>query len=182
MMFALNMIAEQLNLAEITWALGGSNVLKKYGIVEDVSDIDIFVMEKDIERASKILAQLGTKLATTPTKKFETTYFYQYNIHHTQVDLICDFKIKYQDIVYTYVFDDQSIVDYDQIAGTNIYYTSLEDWYILYHLMERDDNEKIVNLEKHFMLHGIQNKFLLLRALDKVPKNLKFMINYQLGL
>ncbi len=182
MIFTLNMIAEQFNLAEITWALGGSNVLKKYGLTDTVNDIDIFVMEKDIKRANQILSELGTKLAPNLSSKYETAYFYQFQVRNVQVDLICDFKIKYNNTLYTYIFDEQSITDEDQIAGISIYYTSLEDWYILYRLMNQSESEKTLNLEKHFQLHGIKHMKLLSRALDKVPKELKFKIKYQLAI
>ncbi len=181
-MFALNMIAEQFNLAEITWAIGGSNVLKRFDLVDHVNDIDLLVMEKDIQKAAKILSELGTKLASKTTKQFETKYFYQYTVHDMQIDLICDFKIRYQDTLYHYIFDEESITDIDTIAGVRIFFTCLEDWYILYRLMNRQDDQKIFNLEKYFRLHGIKHLKLLNRALKEVPKELKFKIKYQLAI
>lgn len=180
-MFALNMIAEQFNLAEITWAIGGSNVLKKHDLIDHANDIDILVMEKDVVKAAEILSNLGTKLSTKPSKQFETKYFYQYTVHETQIDLICDFKIRYQNELYSYTFDEESITDQDMIAGVQIFFTSLEDWYVLYRLMNRENDQKILSLEKYFRLHGVSHPQLLNRALKQVPQELKFKIKYQLS-
>ncbi|MBU1141214.1 MAG: hypothetical protein KKG64_01700 [Firmicutes bacterium] len=182
MLFTLHLIAQQLNKEKIIWALGGSNVLKKYGIIDQVNDIDILVMQNDIEKADQILSSLGNKISTPPSSLYLTSYFYQYEIRQIKVDLMCDFKIKYNNQVYTYIFDQSSITDVDHIANIDIFYTSLEDWYVLYRLMKRNDEDKVKTLEKHFMLHGVKHRELILRTLEQVPNDLKFKIKYQLGL
>ena len=182
MLFTLHLIAQQFNKEKITWALGGSLVLKKYGIVDEVNDIDILVMEKDIQKAEQILSSLGEKIERKADHRFKTSYYTTYMIRDIKVDLICDFKIVYQNQVYAYIFDELSITDSDDIAKVHIYYTSLEDWYILYRLMDRDEKHKIDTLEKHFMLHGIKHGKLLHRTLENVPKDLKIKIKYQLNL
>lgn len=182
MLFVLLLIAQKFNSEEIMWALGGSNVLKKYDLVDSVNDIDIFVSQKDIERANQILSSVGTKIPFVPNPNYLTTYFYSYKIKKFKVDLMCDFKIKFGDKVYTYLFDQSSITDSDDIAKEKIYYTSLEDWYVLYRLMGRNDDDKVKNLEKHFELHGIKHPKLLQRTLENVPRELKLKIKFQLKL
>jgi hypothetical protein len=182
MLFALHLIAQQFNKEKITWALGGSNVLKKYGIVETVNDIDIIVMEKDVKKANRILSTLGAKIPSKLDPLYKTSFYSTYEFRNIKIDLICDFKIVYKNQVYTYQFDELSITDTDDIAKVNIFYTSIEDWYVLYRLMGRDTEEKVLNLEKHFMLHGIKHLKPLLRTLEKVPKDLKTKIKYQLNL
>ncbi|MCF7930584.1 MAG: hypothetical protein K9L02_03630 [Acholeplasmataceae bacterium] len=181
MLFTLLLIAQKLNSEGIMWALGGSSVLKKHELVETVNDIDILVSKKDIEKANQILSNIGTKIEVQPNPNYLTTYFYSYIIMKFKVDLMCDFKIKYENQVYSYLFDESSITSSDDIAKEHIYYTSLEDWYVLYRLMGRED-EKVKNLEKHFELHGIKNPKLLSRTLENVPKDLKLKIKYQLKL
>lgn len=181
MLFALLLIAQKLNNENIMWALGGSNVLKKYDLVNSVNDIDIFVSEKDIKKANQILSSIGVKIDVKLDPNYLTTYFYSYKIMKFKVDLICDLKIKCEDEVYTYKFDELSITDSNDIAKENIFYTSLEDWYILYRLMGRDD-EKVKNLEKYFQLRGIKHPKLLERALENVPNDLKVKIKFQLNL
>ena len=182
MLFALHLIAQQFNKEKITWALGGSNVLKKYGMVNEVNDIDIFVTEKDVQKAEQILSNLGTKLPVEVDALYQTTFYSSYEIRDIKVDLMCDFKIVYKNQVYTYLFDKLSITDTDDIAKVHIYYTSIEDWYVLYRLMGRGDEEKVLNLEKHFMLHGINNTKQLIRTLETVPKELHKKIKYKLML
>ena len=181
MLFTLLLIAQHFNKENITWALGGSHVLKKHDIVDTVNDIDILVMEKDIEKANQILSSLGTVVPVIKNPLYLTTYFYSYRIRKIKVDLMCDFKIKYNNQIYSYQFDEASIIDSDDIAKEKIYYTTLEDWYVLYRLMGRDD-EKVKNLEKHFELHGIKHPALLKRALANVPSDLKFKIKFRLNL
>jgi len=182
MLFALLLIAQKLNSEGIMWALGGSNVLKQFDLIETVNDIDILVSEKDIVKANQILASIGSKMEVKANPNYLTTYFYSYRIKKFKVDLMCDFKIKYNDIVYTYTFDETSITSSDEIAKEKIFFTSLEDWYVLYRLMDREDDEKIKNLEKHFELHGIKHPQILKRTLENVPRDLKLKIKYQLNL
>lgn len=182
MLFALHLIAQQFNKEKITWALGGSNVLKKYGMIDQVNDLDILVMEKDFPKAEEILAVLGKKVTVELDPLFKTAFYSTFEIRNIKVDLICDFKIVYKNEVYSYQFDQLSITDTDDIAKVPIFYTSIEDWYVLYRLMGRGDEEKIIILEKHFMLHGIKHLKQLLRTLEHVPKDLKIKIKYQLNL
>ena len=80
MLFALHLIAQKFNQEKITWALGGSNVLKKYGMVETVNDIDILVMEKDIHKARLILLTLGEEIPTDLDPQHKTTFYSTYEI------------------------------------------------------------------------------------------------------
>ncbi|MBU1092826.1 MAG: nucleotidyltransferase family protein [Firmicutes bacterium] len=180
MLFTLLSIAQEFNKENITWALGGSSVLKKYDLVDTVNDIDILVMQKDIEKANQILLSLGTSLPVPKNSQYLTTFFYSYKIREIKVDLMCDFKIKRGEQIYSYQFDESSICDTEDIAKEKIYYTTLEDWYVLYLLMGRGDEQKIKNLEKHFELHGIKHPILLRRAMEDLPSDLKFKIKFQL--
>ena len=54
-------VAQQLSSANILWALGGSMLLCKNGIVDHSDDIDLILAPEDAPRADAILSSLGKK-------------------------------------------------------------------------------------------------------------------------
>ncbi len=171
-------IAKKFNEARITWALGASMVLQHYKLVEIVHDIDILIVKADVEKARKILDHLGTKKPIKDRGIYKTSYFYEYLIDGEDVDILCEFKIENQGI-YAYQFDQSKITDFEMVGNEAIYYTSLEDWLVLYTLMERVD--KINLLKQHFQNTKKVNKKVLKSALHDVSKDIKLDIEQWLN-
>lgn len=163
-------IATKLNEGSITWALGGSLVLQHHDIVEVVHDIDILIAKADIVKAKAMLDQLGELKASTHKSIFQTTFFYEYIIDGIDVDILCEFKIENQGL-YTYDFNALRITESEILDGIYIYYTSLEDWFVLYTLMGRLD--KIDTLKRYFTNTGLFKKTLFELALETVPQDIK---------
>lgn len=174
-------IAKQFNKTGITWALGGRAVLVEHGIFDQANEIDLLVMQKDLVKVNKVLSSLGVKKQALSSKKYLTKHFYQYEIDEVEVTVICELQIKYEDTTYPYLFDQSSITSSAFVARIKTFYTSLEDWYVLYTLMQ-DQDEYVAEIEKYFILHHIKNIDLLNRTLELVPHDLKLEIKYKLKL
>lgn len=171
-------IARHLNERGIVWALGGSLVLKHHGLVKSARDIDILVTYEGLEAADEELSSLGYKQTKMPNPLFQTTYFYEYVINGIEVDLMCDFKIV-RDPVYTYLFDSECVVGADFIEDVRIPYTSVEDWYILYQLMNRTD-DKTQAIRQYLKLNGITHPTRWEKMIASVPEPLKTQITSSL--
>ncbi len=163
-------LAKKLNEANITWALGGSLILKHHNIVEKVNDIDIIIARVDITKAKAVLDSLGSIQEITPKGIYKTSYFYEYVIDLIEVDVMCEFMIDNQGI-YNYNFDDSKIIDSEIIDNTEIYYTSLEDWLVLYMLTGR--TSKVELIKKYFETSFKLDEKLLEKALKSAPKKIK---------
>lgn len=168
-------IASLFNRANITWALGGSWVLKKHGFNKIPHDIDIMVVEGDIDRAKQIMEVIGTLKPSKPQGKYDTKYFFQYTVGDIDVDILCKFVIHYQGSTFNYLFDKQSISDVEYVEETRINYSSIEDWYVLYCLMERPQDH-LHEIEKYLLIKGIKNTYLFKRILLDVPEHLQKQI------
>ncbi len=169
-------IAKQFNDKRITWALGGHALLEKYELIEQAEEITLLVVEKDFEQVTEILNSLGSKMKPLATKGI-----YQYKIAEVIVTLICQLVIEYKGNSYPYTFDQLSITDTGLVARIKIYYTCLEDWYVIYNLMG-DHKDYVKEIKNYFLLKGVTNHELFSRSLANIPHDLKLRIEFDLGL
>ncbi|WP_027631763.1 hypothetical protein [Clostridium hydrogeniformans] len=169
----LKLIGEKLNEENIIWALGASMMLNHYNLVENPNDIDIIVDLKDAEKADSILRSLGDKIERPRIKEYSTKYFYEYMVHGIDIDLMSGFIINYDKVSYEYKFNKSSIRDFKVIDNCKIPLTSLEDWYILYSLMDNRE-KKVAIVENGLLRYGIKNKDIFEKALtSSIPLEIK---------
>ncbi|MFA5466834.1 MAG: hypothetical protein WC251_03185 [Candidatus Izemoplasmatales bacterium] len=179
----VKVIAKEFSDSGITWGIGGSLVLKRHGIELVVKDIDILTTVEDFEIASKILEDLGKSVHKPPYKGFESKRFASFEISGIEVDLMAGYQVFYDDNIYSYMFTKASVSLKDHFENGVINYTSLEDWYILYLLMNRvKDKGKIKALEAHFRDNGILRKDLLDQALKNAPDRVIDHVKEKLGI
>ena len=172
----LTQIKHQFEPANIDWAIGGSLLLKAHQLVEKVNDVDLIIARKDIKQADQILSELGQKLPTKPAQKpFRSKAFHQYQVHDIGVDLMADFTIEHEEGLFIYPFPDQSNLEHRLIDGTSYPCCPLEDWYVLYQLLNREATVKII--EMHFKRQGPFNPCQLQSFLTKpLPQSIKHNI------
>lgn len=168
-------IATLFNKENITWALGGSWVLKKHGLKDNPHDIDIIVVEGDIDKANEVLKQIGKPKKIEPLEKYKTKYFYEYIVDGVDVDIMCKFVINDKDFTFEYLFDKQSISDVVYIDGVKINYSSIEDWYVLYRLMNREKDD-LKAIQKYLINRGIKNTYLFERIMLDIPESISHAI------
>jgi len=182
MITTLKKIATRFAEHQILWGLGGSWVLKKNGFSVVPHDIDLFCTVADVESADAILLTLGTRIP--PSEKdprYQTGTFYEYQIDGVDVDLMCEFSILYRGEAILYPFDASSIAEIEVLDGCALPYTSLEEWYVLYRLMNRK-KDHIGAIRSHLMQSGIRHPQLLDRLLQRIPEPLYGEIRHELNL
>ena len=166
-------IAEAFNKENLTWAVGASIMLHHYGLVVQPRDIDLLVTVEDVDKAGKILDQMGHLCPPSPKGTYATTYFLEYDVEGTDIDLMADMRIKHGDETFVYGFDHNSITDHMSLNSVPVPLTSLEDWYVIYQMIP--GREKKVNLIKQYLTdHGIQHSHILNAYLEtSLPEEVK---------
>lgn len=147
---ALNKNLKSLN---IEYCFGASFALKLHGIDVQYHDFDLFINE-NFPQAYQLLKSMGKELITTPSATLQSTNFASFEINGFKIDLIQNFKINYDDQIYEYKFNQDNIKQIQYLDSTYPI-GLLEDWYILYFLMERNDKVNLLNdyLEEHPFIH-----------------------------
>lgn len=163
-MNTLKAILNKLNDANITYAIGGSLLLYAHQLVDAFNDIDILVVKEDFVKVHAILTDMGKEQPIKENDKYQTECFKTYMVKDSKVDVMANLIIKHQSRMYNHCFDASSIVEYKEIHTACAPLMSLEDWYMIYLLIERDD--KIHLLEDYFDQFGIQHSGCLKRALN----------------
>jgi len=98
-------LAEQLNKANIIWGVGGSYLLKEYGIVEEVHDLDIIVAEEDVKKTIEILNSIAKRKIIPVKNEYRTKHFYIYSYRGVSIDVMSTFRIEHTEGVYEFLFD-----------------------------------------------------------------------------
>ena len=180
MLEVLSVIAEKLNTAKIVWAVGGSILLKQYGLIQNPLDIDIFVHIDDIGRADETLGAIGQKKQYANSRIYSTKHFFEYEINGIGVDVMSGLAIRHSTGVFKYQFDHHSITEIRNIHGTAIPFTSLEDWYVIYQLIPNRES-KVKLIKEYLLSNKIKYAFLLERTLqDDLPEDIKVNIRMML--
>ena len=147
----------------ILWAVGGSAMLYRQGIVDEFNDFDLVLGAQDVQKANAALLALGTGGVKANSGMFACDSFHSYEIDGVEVDVMAGMVIVSDGQPYHYLFDEDSALDRWPVNGVHIPFAALEDWYILYLLMGRA--EKVQRIRDHFARHGLGNPALLARML-----------------
>lgn len=157
-------VARTLNDNNILWGIGGSLLLKSYGLLDAVNDVDIIVAEKDIERALVALDSIGNRVAVPTKNEYITKCFHVYEIDGIDMDVMAGFKIRHDQGIYEYPMDEASVTKYEIWDNVRIPYLSLEDWLVAYRLMINRE-EKVRMIRSHLIEEGLCYPILLERLL-----------------
>jgi len=171
-------IAKALNAPDILWSVGASLLLEQYSLVDNPTDIDITASINDIRFIDNKLSALGEKQKENESELYSTDYFYEYIIDGINVDVMAGLKINLREGIYEYKFDKESVPHSFKIDNTQIPFSTLEEWYILYQLMPAKKG-KVTVIESYFKINGIQYPGLLHRMADSpsLPEQIKSKIS-----
>jgi len=170
MLEAIGKVGQVLNEKDLLWGVGASMMLQSYGLTDTVNDMDIVVATKDIQVAIEALDTIGNQLLVPKKEEYVTRHFYTYSIDGVEMDVMAGFRIRHSLGVYEFPMDSKSITKKAMINGTEIAYTSLEDWLIAYSLMIGRD-QKVAMIKGYLDEHGIEHPELLERLLQQeLPK------------
>lgn len=151
----LSRLAEQFNLLDIVWAAGASSVLFEHGLAAAVNDLDIIVRLEDAAKLDAFLEPHAVKPPETDHPKYKTAFFREYVVDGVEIDLIAGFAIAHEQGVYYYRFDHDAVDRVAILNGVGVPIAALEDWYVLYMLMDRKE-DKARLIESHFLANGIE--------------------------
>lgn len=182
-------IAKIFNNEQITWALGGSLLLKFKGLDIEPHDIDILVSIEDAKKADELLSKISQarqNKSNTNNRFFSTEYFCKYLVDNIEIDLMANLIINYDiqgnTYQYKYILNKETIQEEILVKNTKIPLTTLEDWFILYNIMP-DKNEQIKLLEYYFKNNKANHPKILKNQLtSNIPEHVKEKISVLLTL
>ncbi len=122
-----------LSYNDITYALGASLCLYFHGIDLTPHDIDIMVGVDDFPRLENLFKDFK-KIDIPKSDVFLSKHFAKYEFEGIQIDVICEFIIKKEGLVYEYPFDKSKII-YIDYKGNKLPISPISDWKYLYSLM-----------------------------------------------
>lgn len=162
----LLLLCQELNKQDVRYAVAFSYVLKHYGILEKVNDLDVIVHHDDIDKAKKVLSSLGTPSTEINLSEQFSSYLVQYKINKTKIELISDLKISFGRGTYQMIFDEKSIQKKINKEGVTIPLLALEELYVIY-LLIKGREETANKVEAYLKQKGVKDKDLLLRCLSQ---------------
>ncbi len=143
----IELIAKEFNKRELTWAIGGSYLLKRYGIEIGFDQLDIMVSEDSIEEVNKIMSELAEKLEVENNDNYQTDYYSSYQMVDQTINIICNLKCDFEES-FIYSFDKEDINSNVKSNNEKIYFSHLLDWYVIY---QETQSEEVLNLiETHY--------------------------------
>lgn len=133
-------LCEVLEQHQITWGIGGSCLLQLYGLYNNPQDLDLWVQPSDIGRLRGIFIDFPEMPTEIPIPK---EFHYKINYRNLEVDFIACFITKPNQYQFTYNINPQNIrmLSLDDIQVPCTY---LEDWYIIYRLLNKDDKANLI--------------------------------------
>ena len=134
----LKKVANELNNANVLWAIGSSSLLYFKGVVDTFNDFDLFISVNDTEKAKECFNKLGVQQPLYyDAVNYGTKTFLEYIVDGVEFDFMADFSIINEGKEYLYPVED-SIESYYDLEGVQIPCQSLKQWIECYRLMKRE--------------------------------------------
>lgn len=136
----LEILSKILNENRITWGIGGSCLLQFYNLYSEPADLDLWVQPSDMQHIRHIFKDFKEIPTDIP---LPAQYHLKIVFIDIEVDFIACFMIKPNQYEFIYEIEPNNIqpIDYD---GIKIPCTFLEDWYIIYRLLKKDDKANLI--------------------------------------
>ena len=152
-------IAEKLNSLDITWGVGGSYLLMIYELIKEPNDLDLWISPNDMRKIRSYFSnyiEIPTEVLLPPELHYKILY------RDIEVDFVACFKVKPNQYDFEYNINPNNIKKIKTISGIELPCTYLEDWYIVYKLLKRDDKANLIKQffkknKMSFFIDVIQN-------------------------
>lgn len=134
-------ITEELNTLGIVWGVGGSYLLNIYELIDNPNDLDLWVSPNDMENVRNYFfkcQEIKTDVPLPPELHYKILY------DNLEVDFVACFRVKPNQYEFEYNINPQNIKLVKLRDGIELPCTYLEDWYIVYKLLKRDDKAKLI--------------------------------------
>lgn len=152
----LEMVAQLLDDKQILWAVGGTTLLRLYGITKESNHITILISSKDIKMVDRLLSSVGQKHPRELSPSYASRYYCRYTVQNQEVQVISGMALHYKGFLFTYPFARQSICQMCRLRNVALPMMAIEDWYVLYQMMPGRETA-VENIEHYFATHGLQN-------------------------
>lgn len=137
---SLESLSKVLNHQNIIWGVGGSCLLSLHHLYENPHDLDLWVQPSDMSKLRIIFKEYQELPNDLPLPE---KYRYRIKFHDTDVDFIACFIVKPNQHTFEYNINPNNL-EYINCNGFKIPCTYLEDWYIIYRLLRKDDKADII--------------------------------------
>lgn len=136
----LKKLSKQLNEHSITWGIGGSCLLMLYDLYKEPNDLDLWVKPSDMVKVRELLGEYEEIQTDIPLPK---ELHFKVIFCGVEVDFVACFIIKPNQYQFTYNICPENI-HMITIGDIQVPCTYLEDWFIIYRLLKKDDKAKII--------------------------------------
>lgn len=137
---SLESLSKVLNHQNIIWGVGGSCLLSLHHLYENPHDLDLWVQPSDMSKLRIIFKEYQELPNDLPLPE---KYRYKIKFHDTDVDFIACFIVKPNQHTFEYNINPNNL-EYINCNGFKIPCTYLEDWYIIYRLLRKDDKADLI--------------------------------------
>lgn len=161
-------LSKTLKNNNITWGIGGSYLLYLHGLYDNPADIDLWINPEDIKTVRTIFREfeeIDTEIPLPKELHFKMLYY------EVEVDFVACFMTKPNQYDFMYTIDANNIEEISIGKNKTVPCTYLEEWYIVYKLLHREDKAKII--ESYFNKHEIKLSDKIHRIRDTVDRALK---------
>ena len=122
-----------------------------------ISTIDgRITFEGDALACQRLLIKHGPMLPKNPDERFRTRGFFEFEIDGVDIDLMCVLSIVSHDMETVLPFDETLIERWEPFGVEKLPLMHLEDWYLIYALIEREP--KLELIEGHFKAKGVNQQ------------------------
>lgn len=138
---SLKTLIEILNSNSIVWGVGGSYLLQLYDLYSEPNDLDLWVQPSDMPRIRKIFCdyhEIITHICLPKELHFKMLY------QSTEVDFVACFITKPNQHRFEFQIKPSNIRTIQLGENLTIPCTFLEDWYIIYRLLGRNDKAELI--------------------------------------
>lgn len=125
----------------ITWAVGGSYLLHIYGLYDSPNDIDIWVPKSDFEKLRNVFSgyeEIKERI------QLPEQYHFKIRFDECAVDFVAYFFVVPNQKSYEYNVDSVRIQTKHFNDNLNLPCLYLEEWYIIYDLLNKKEKLKII--------------------------------------
>lgn len=126
---------------DIVWGVGGSYLLEKYDLYTNPADLDLWIQADDMPVVRQKFSHFKELITEIP---LPPEYHYKIQYYDMEVDFVACFIIKPNQYKYKYSINPENIKQIRLSSGLQIPCMYLEDWYVIYKLLRRDDKANLI--------------------------------------
>lgn len=169
----LNKLALILNENKINWGIGGSYLLYLHKLYFTPNDLDVWIHPKDMKKVKKLFntfEKIKTNIQLPEEFHLKIKFF------EIEVDFVSCFIVTPNQHTFSYHISPNTIEIFKLDDGNDIPCTSLEDWYVIYKLLHREEKAGLIEkvfVEKHIPLSDKMLRASMSRIDNTIQKRIK---------